>query len=90
MRHLDDSHPREEDGGGLQGKASGMQTMCPMGCVLLAALFTEEPPGLREDRLLAWHTAGEWRAGFEPRPLGPGSWVLTFACRVVLGQGRDG
>lgn len=58
--------------------------MCPMGCVLLAALFSDEPPGLREDRLLAWHTAGEQRTGFEPRPLGPGSWMLTFACRLSL------
>lgn len=75
---------------GSQGKASEMQHMCLVGCVLLAPLFSEERPGLRGDRLLAWLTPGEWRAGFEPRPLGPGSWVLTFACRVVLGQGRVG
>lgn len=67
---------------GVAGKSSGMQNMCPVGCVLLEALFSEEQPGLSGDRLLAWLTAGEWRAGFEPRPLSPGTWVLTFACRV--------
>lgn len=64
--------------------------MCPMGCVLLVALFSEEPPGLREGRLLAWLTTGEWRAEFESRPLDPVSWVLTFACRDVLGRDRVG